>query len=240
MPVAGLVNPVTGAPTVGPMAMLIDHIGGLVNHHRRGAREWTVSSELALEVSPDALQTLAAHPDALLVGRSQPLGDKSATGLGTCELTVAGTVVGTGTVRSFFIDAPDDIAPFPTDDGDAVDVHGLAAMLNVGAPAIDGDSVVLPQHGDPVLNNLIGIVHGGVAATGLEVVASAAVNAGRDAQLATASLRVNFLRPFLAGGESRYVGTPLHSGRRSAVADAQAIGADGRVAIEARLTAYRC
>jgi len=51
---------------------------------------------------------------------------------------------------------------------------------------------------------------------------------------------VNFLRQFFAGAESRYVGTPLRIGRRSAVADARAIGSDGKVAIIARLTAYRC
>jgi acyl-coenzyme A thioesterase PaaI-like protein len=52
-------------------------------------------------------------------------------------------------------------------------------------------------------------------------------------------LRVNFLRQFLAGEQSRYVGTALRVGRRSGVADATAIGADGKVAIIARLTAYR-
>jgi len=50
--------------------------------------------------------------------------------------------------------------------------------------------------------------------------------------LVTASLRVNFLRQFFAGtgdgAQSRYVGTPLR------------VGADGKVAIIARLTAYRC
>jgi acyl-coenzyme A thioesterase PaaI-like protein len=51
---------------------------------------------------------------------------------------------------------------------------------------------------------------------------------------------VNFLRQFLAGDESRYEATPLRVGRRSGVADAEAVGADGRVAITARLTAYRC
>jgi uncharacterized protein (TIGR00369 family) len=100
---------------------------------------------------------------------------------------------------------------------------------------------VLPQGSDAALNNSIDVVHGGIASAGLEVVASAAVNSGRaDEPLTTASLRVNFLRQFFAGGQSRYVGTALRVGRRSGVADAQAIGSDGRVAIIARLTAYRC
>jgi uncharacterized protein (TIGR00369 family) len=87
----------------------------------------------------------------------------------------------------------------------------------------------------------MGVVHGGVASAGLEMAASAAVNAGRtDDPLTTASLRVNFLRQFLASDESRYEAMPLRVGRRSGVADAQAVGADGRVAITARLTADRC
>jgi uncharacterized protein (TIGR00369 family) len=87
---------------------------------------------------------------------------------------------------------------------------------------------------------LIGIVHGGVSAAALELVASAAVNAGRaEHPLQTASLRVNYLRQFRAGGESRYEGTALRVGRSSGVADAKAIGDDGKVALLARLTAYR-
>jgi acyl-coenzyme A thioesterase PaaI-like protein len=71
-------------------------------------------------------------------------------------------------------------------------------------------------------------------------VAAAAVNHSRvDHPLSTASLRVNFLRQFFAGDESRYVGTALRVGRRSGVAEAQAIGSDGKPAIIARLTAYR-
>jgi len=95
------------------------------------------------------------------------------------------------------------------------------------------------QDPDPVLNNSLGIVHGGVSAMALELVGSAAVNDGRDEQpLNTASLRVNFLRQFRSGPESRYVGTALRVGRSSAVGEARAIGGDGEVAIIARLTAY--
>ncbi len=119
-------------------------------------------------------------------------------------------------------------------------------MMAAGPPVVDDRTVVLPQLVDPVIDNSIGVVHGGIASTGLEVVASAAVNAGRrDDPLVTASLRVNFLRRFVAGGsepgsQTRYVGSTLRVGRRSGVADAQAIGSDGKIALTARLTAYRC
>jgi uncharacterized protein (TIGR00369 family) len=102
-----------------------------------------------------------------------------------------------------------------------------------------GAAKVLVQDSDPVLNNSLGIVHGGVSAMALELVGSAAVNDGRaDQPLDTASLRVNFIRQFRSSPESRYVGSPLRVGRGSAVAEAQAIGDDGKVAIIARLTAY--
>ena len=74
----------------------------------------------------------------------------------------------------------------------------------------------------------------------LELVASAAVNAGRDNEpLRTASLRVNFMRQFRSGPESRYIGRSLRVGRSTGVAEAEAIGPGGQVAIIARLTAYR-
>ncbi len=61
----------------------------------------------------------------------------------------------------------------------------------------------------------------------------------RNPRLQTASLRVNFLRPFFAGAESRYVGTAMRVGRSTAVGDARVLGDDGTVAITARVTAYR-
>lgn len=241
MPVAHLVNPITGAPSLGPLAVLVDHVAGLVNHRRRTADIWAVSSELALETSPEAVGVIAAHPDVPVLGRARPVGSRTTTALGECELTVAGVVVGTGTVRSFFVAAPaagsDD---FPAEPPESVPpVVGLAELMNAGTAEHDEGTVTLAQLPDPVLNNTMGVVHGGIASTGLEVVASAAVNSGRSDPLITASLRVNFIRPFLAGAESRYAATPLRVGRSSGIADAQAIGSDGKVAITARVTAYR-
>jgi uncharacterized protein (TIGR00369 family) len=106
-----------------------------------------------------------------------------------------------------------------------------------------GSAKVLIQDRDPVLNNSLGIVHGGVSAMALELVGSAAINHGREDQpLHTASLRVNFLRQFRiasSGPESRYEGTALRVGRSSGVAEARAVDTDGKAAIIARVTGYR-
>ena len=235
MPLVGLANPLTGAPTVGPLAVLVDHAAGLVNHYRRAAEEWTVSSELTLEIAPDALQVVADNPALVAVATARPTGPRGSNALATCEITIGDAVIGIGTVRSVYIKHPGE---FPQEWPPPVDGRRPTDLSEIMALDVD-DADVIRQRENSVLNNSLGIVHGGVSAAGLELAASAALNAHRaDAPLVTASLRVNYLHQFLSGGESRYVGTPLRVGRGSGVADAQAIGADGAVALVARVTAY--
>jgi uncharacterized protein (TIGR00369 family) len=234
MPMERFRNPITGAPTLGPLAILVDAAAGIVNHYRRRPGEWTVSSELSMDLSLGELPEL----DGPVLATAHAFGPLGATSLAVCTLTYGDTVIGGGTVRSFFIA------------GDVVPQHRVetlprsasttfADLMSVHVTSGESDSV-LSQRVDPNLNNDIDIVHGGVAAAGLELAASAAINRGAPAELfQTASLRVNFLRPFFAGTESRYVGTPLRIGRASAVGEAEAIGDDGKVALTARLTAYR-
>jgi uncharacterized protein (TIGR00369 family) len=237
MPLTGLVNPVTGVPTVGPLAVLVDHAAGLVNHYRKKDVEWTLTSELTLEITPDALQVVADNPGLPAVATARPTGGRGPhSALGCCEIAVGDSVIGIGTVRSVYItregEHPTEWPPVETDGERPTD------LLEIMAIDVAGDSVIR-QRENPALNNTLGIVHGGVSAAGLELAASAALNAGRTADpLQTASLRVNYLRPFFSGGQSRYVGTALRVGRRSGVADAQAVGPDGEAALIARVTAY--
>jgi uncharacterized protein (TIGR00369 family) len=240
MPTAGLVNPITGTPTLGPLAVLVEFVAGLVNHYRRAPDEWTVSTELSLELSPDALSVIAQDPEVPVVATARPFGAKGATSLGRCELTHDDVVVGTGTVRSAHIALPGEFPRQSTPRSDGPRPTELDEIMALRADFADPDVPVLRQTSNAVLNNSLGIVHGGVAAAGLELAASAALNAGRsDEPLHTASLRVNYLRQFFSGDQSRYTGTALRVGRRSGVAEAQAIGADGQVALIARVTAYR-
>jgi uncharacterized protein (TIGR00369 family) len=235
MPMERFRNPFTGAPTVGPLAILVDAAAGIVNHYRRGPGQWTVSSELSMDLSLDGVGDL----DGPVLATAHAFGPLGATSLGICTLTYRGTVIGGGTVRSFFIDA-DDVVPQQRPETLRRSAETTFADL-MAAHVGDRDSAaVLAQRVDCNLNNDIDIVHGGVAAAGLELAASAAVNRDRaDGLLQTASVRVNFLRPFFAGTDSRYEGTPLRVGRNTGAGDAKAIGDDGKVAITARVTAYR-
>ena len=233
MPMERFRNPITGAPTIGPLAILIDAAGGIVNHYRRPAGQWTVSSELSVELSPDDTKDL----DGPVIASARTLGPIEATSLSICTLTYRGTVIGGGTVRSFFIPADGVLITRPPETLQRSAETTLADLMALEIRS-DAHGQVLAQRVDTNLNNDIGIVHGGVAAAGLELAASAAIN-GTAGGLQTGSLRVNFLRPFFAGAHSRYVGTPLRVGRNTGIGDAQAIGDDGQVAVTARVTAYR-
>ncbi len=238
MPMSGLRNPFTGAPAIGPLAILVDAAAGMVNHYRRRADRWTVSSELSLDVSANGIEAIADGAPSV-VASARAVGSVGTTPLSICTLSCGDTVIGTGTVRSVFIPADGVTAKRPPQMvlGEA---PTLADLMAVQSQTGQDGSTVLSQRADPDLNNDIGIVHGGMAAAGLELAASAAINSDRCAGLFhTASLRVNFARPFMAGSASRYVGTPLRVGRTTGIADAQAIGDDGKVALTARVTAYR-
>jgi uncharacterized protein (TIGR00369 family) len=188
-----------------------------------------------MDLSPDV-----GELDGPVLATAQSPGPLGATSLGICTLTYRGIVIGTGTVRSFFIPAGDVVPQYRPETLQRSPETTLSDLMAVAVASDNADCVVLSQGVDQNLNNDIDIVHGGVAAAGLELAASAAINQNRsDRPLQTGSLRVNFLRPFFAGDESRYQGTRLRVGRSTAIGDAQALGDDAKVAITARVTAYR-
>lgn len=240
MPVGGMLNPFTGMPTIGALAILVDDVAGRANFHRRGSGQWTVSSELTVELSPDGIDSILAAPEEPVVASGSPLGPHGATLLAIATLTHHGTTIGVGTVRTVAITGgPDGPVPRGHDSLVRTPQTPLAELMSAEAQPPQDGTCLLAQRPDAIINNLIGIVHGGVSSTGLELVASAAINDGQAEPLRTASIRVNFLRPFFAGERSRYEGTVVRVGRNSAIGDAQAVGDDGKVAIMARITGYR-
>jgi uncharacterized protein (TIGR00369 family) len=240
MPVGGLSNPFTGQASVAALIMLVDDLGGRVNHYRRGAGMWTVSSELSVEMFPGAIESLRGRPDEPVVAAARPFGPTGATSLSVCSLTHCGQVIGGGTVRALPLPvAPGDLVRRADDPLFRTDQTTLADLMAVEALPVDGGTYRLRQRHDPMVNNSVGTMHGGVSSAGLELVAAAAFNHQQDTPLRTASIRVNFMRPFVAGAQSVYEAQALRIGRTSAVADAAAIGPDGKTAILARVTGYR-
>lgn len=244
MPIGGMTNPFTGQPSIAGLAILVDDVAGRVNFYRTGGDQWTVSSELTVELTPDAYPSLLSEPDEPVIASARGIGGIGSPLLSLCDLTHAGTVIGVGTVRTLPLNGgPDAPVSGGADPLIRTASTTLADLMSVEAVSAGDGSCRLHQRPDPILNNLIGIVHGGVSGAGLELVAAAAVNLDRSEPLRTGTIRVNFLRPFAAatdsGAQSFYEGSVLRAGRNTAVADARAIGADGKVAVIARLTAYR-
>ena len=240
MPVAGMLKPFTSQPSIAGLAILVDDVAGRVNFYRCGRGQWTVSSELTVEITPGALASVLAAPDEPVIASARPLGPAGATLLSVCTLTHRGTVIGGGTVHTVPLSGGPQEPERRGDDPLVRTADTTLAELMSAEPIPGEDGTYrLRQHPDPMINNLIGIVHGGVSSAGLEVVAAAAINHGQDKPLQTASIRVNFLRPFTAGAQSAYEATALRIGRTSAVGDARAVGDDGKVAVIARVTGYR-
>ena len=240
MPASRLHNPFTGQPSVAALAILVDDVGGRVNYYRRGEGQWVVSSELSVEISPGAVDALARRPDEPVVATARPVGGAGATWLSTCALSHCGRVIGGGTVRTMPLPGgPDEPLRRGDDPLVRTDQTSLAELMAVQTLPVDDGTYRLRQCPDPMVNNLIGIVHGGVSSAGLELVGAAAFNHQQGDPLRTASIRVNFIRPFVAGAESVYEATALRIGRNSAISDAAAIGPDGKAAVIARVTGYR-
>jgi hypothetical protein len=73
MPIGGTCNPFTGLPTVAGLAVLVDDVAGRVNYDRCGRGQWTVSSELVVEMSPGAIDSILAAPDEPVVASARRL-----------------------------------------------------------------------------------------------------------------------------------------------------------------------
>lgn len=238
MPVTSIRHPMTGGPTLGAVPLLVDDSGCTVAYALRG-RRWPVTSELNIQLRHDAMATLERSAGEYLLSRSHALDVTSEGALSVCHLTVGDRAVGTATVRTVLVIG--DLSEYERPVESLTNkTHRSLAELMAATPSAAVDGVHrLVQQPDPMLCNVSTSVHGGIAATGLELVASAAIEAACGPGFWTGSLQVNYLHPFAAGHGSHYAGWVTQRGSRVAVAEAHALNADARPAVTARLTAYR-
>ncbi len=115
----------------------------------------------------------------------------------------------------------------------------IAATLGFDSVAIDGDAFVVTLTPQEFHYNPIGSVHGGVLATLLDTAAGCAVHLSLPAGIGYTSLDLStrFIRPVRAGeGAVRCEGRLLHSGSRTATAEARLTDASGRLVAHATST----
>lgn len=221
-------------PVLCTFAVLTDVVGGLVNHLSRPADAWTVTSELSMDIAG------AVIAGDEVVGSSELLSVDDSGALSVTRFVVDDRPVGVATVRSFYIPA----TPVADEDQSRHPQHapvaaGIEELLAVRPAAGDTDGeVALVAEPDPVVENAIGCVHGGVVAAALCCAGFAALEDSGASGMSVGSARVNYFRPFIAGDGAAYRGRADRIGRHVASAVANAVAPGGKIAATARVTAY--
>ena len=238
MPVAAMVNPMTHRPTLAPLSILVDTACSTAIFAHRGER-WPVTAELALDFNPEYMSgSLLAYDAATAIARAKLTGSTPSRALAECTVTIGDQVCAVATLAVAFIRADGVVSQRLDETLDGACVADLGSLMAVEPGVVTDATAAMAQRPDPMLLNATRHIHGGVSATGLELVSHAAISAG-GGHYSTGSVRVNFLRPFIAGPGSRYEATAVRTGATMAIADATAVGDDGKVAALARVTAYR-
>lgn len=108
----------------------------------------------------------------------------------------------------------------------------ITAALGFTVAAVEEGSVTFAFTPAEYHYNPIGSVHGGVAATLLDSAMGCSVHTLLPAGVGytTLEIKVNYIRPLTAeSGEVRAVGSVLHLGAKTAIAEGKLLGADGRL-----------
>ena len=115
----------------------------------------------------------------------------------------------------------------------------IAATLGLVPVELEEGRVVFEVEPAEYHYNPIGMVHGGFAATILDSAMGCAVHTKLPARVAytTLELKVNYLRPLkVESGVVRAVGTVIHAGRTTALAEGRLLSADGTLYAHATTT----
>jgi uncharacterized protein (TIGR00369 family) len=105
----------------------------------------------------------------------------------------------------------------------------VAQLLGFGIDRVDEGNVVFTMDPIEAHQNPLGTVHGGIITTLLDSAMGCAVHTTLPAggMYTTLELKVNFLRPSFAGGETLLAeGTVLHRGATAVLVEATITGAD--------------
>ena len=122
-------------------------------------------------MSPDGIDSILAAPDEPVVASARPLGPQAPPCLAIATLTHRGATIGGGTVRTVAITGgPDGPVPRGHDSLVRTPKTSLVELMSAEALPPEDGTYLLAQRPDSIINNLIGIVHGGVSSAGLELV----------------------------------------------------------------------
>src|SRR6476659_6201285 len=112
-------------------------------------------------------------------------------------------------------------------------------LLNIRLVEVEEGRVVFAAETEERFYNGLGVAHGGYAATLLDSALGCAINSMQPAGrlFTTLELKINYTRPLTReAGEVRCEATVLHSGSRTATAEARIVDAEGRLYAHATTT----
>ena len=117
--------------------------------------------------------------------------------------------------------------------------RSIGRLLGMRFDELEHGRVVISVQTRPDFANPLGIVHGGIAATLLDSVASCAVHTTLPAGVSytTLELKVNYVRAVQTSGETlTATGTVIHAGRRVATAEGRVVDDGDRLIAHATIT----
>jgi hypothetical protein len=137
-----MMNPLTGVPTLSPLAILIDDAGGRTNHLLRETHQWTVTSELTLEWGPAEDLFSPADLEQRIVVTARTIGRQGPTATALCTLTSNATTIGYGTLRSYFVPM-DGVGAEPPDRSPSSPQPQLSELMALRIQPVDGMRVLM-------------------------------------------------------------------------------------------------
>ena len=120
-----------------------------------------------------------------------------------------------------------------------LDPPAMISLLGLRIVEVEKGRVVFVGTATEQFYNGLGVAHGGFAATLLDSALGCAINSMQPAGrlFTTLELKINYTRPLTReAGEVRCEGTVLHSGSRTATAEARIVDAEGRLYAHATTT----
>ncbi|MDH6281269.1 PaaI family thioesterase [Prescottella agglutinans] len=235
MEIDGL-DPRVASPTA-TLGLLVDDILGFTLWDRRGERTGLVTADLSVDfITPTGWVGPELHADGRVVTVTED-GGVSATEIRDSD----GTLIATGTAWGNFVDAGADrstaVARPPVTAG-TVPAPSASPLVRIGGRFEGGDGTRLIVPPNAALANKLGVMHGGIQASAIDLVGNAAVSTP-DAPMHTASLRINYFRPAPVDSDVVFAAEVIRAGRSVAVARVTSTGCDGRVCAVATVTCRR-
>lgn len=226
-----------GSVCISALCVLADSSFGNAIVVGRPHEYWPVTADLSLDVADNFPQD-----NSRLFGESWPIRTNIAGGLAQGRIVDAkGQLVAVGTTRLRYIPFPRD---FDHHDRFGSMSHGVpspdwastAEALGISSDIVGGQlSIYMPCK--PVLLNSVGVVHGGVLLSAIEIAGRSSLQL-QCPELRTSSLRVSYVRPTSGEGTAVFTSAVQHCGQRFGVAHVIGYDNSGRTCTVATVTCH--